>query len=385
MTKEIARTPDLSPESILAELDQIELELRQAFSQRNLQYSQIEAWRLFDQASQIVFNYRQSIDVAFATGQTKPPQPARLSNSRRLLNTLSPLLERQSQLRQSLYELYQKKYCRLISSDLPRPITLAAGILLDNDNYYDSSAQNPLRPLIIQTVASGLALINKVDLLLFSCPEIDAAYLTGPYPSDYIKTTANRNTGVINAKSILQLTKDLSAAGVTTRLNIIGGFTDEEDYIFPVLGAFNTNSSELQVRRSQYFANFTTQCQRIYANVPELNIVDWSTNPGYPQKRNITVPEQMISTEAERLAQLFQPGSYYGTLPLPTSNQLRQIAILKIKTYAQQGQSLKTLFPYTIGLQNEFPGVLRTQMINLCLDDDQIPFIYPFNPKESLY
>ena len=368
--------------SILAETQK---QLREAFRQRNLSYSEAAAWQLFSTASETVYKYNRSLELAFALGEAKPAPPARIGNSRRLIKSLAPLLEQQLNLRQELACLYLSKYPLLLESNLPQSIILAGGVLLDFDNYFDPIESNPLQPQVIEAVAKSLAYLDRVNLLLFSCPEIDAYYLTSSSSSDYIKTYANRNTGVVNAKSVLRLTRDLTTIGVNVKLNIVAGFSDEEDYIFPVLGNFGTDPQETKTRRDRYFASFKQQCQRVYSSIPELNLVNWSSLD-ISSPNELDVPVCMIETEADRVLQLFQPDSYYQGLAIPNRAQLRQISRLKIKTYANQGVNLKKLFPYVIGLQNETPGPFRTRMINLGLDSvGQVPFIYPFDPKTSLY
>ncbi len=236
---------------------------------------------------------------------------------------------------------------------------------------------------IIETVSNSINNDGKVSLFSFSCPEVDFPYLVrGDYPNDYIQTRANKNTLSQNSQKNRQVFSQLEAvSGYPIELICIVGELDEESYIFPILGDFNTNPYELAQRRDQYRADLYRQITKTYPQI-DVQLYGWSQLKPDNSSSNRFLPSySYIDKEMSIMKMLMQPDKYYAGALRPNPSQLQQICQLKMDTYATQGLVVKSMFPNAIGLQNEFPMRQRSLMLNAGLiaqNQDAIPFTYPY-------
>lgn len=313
------------------------------------------------------------------------PRSTEFNNARRLKNSLKPILTELDLTKQKVVERISNEF-GFDRKKFTDDEILATGAILNIDKFPPARTNQDI-PLIISNVSNGLQQNGKVQLLMFSCPEIDASLLTTPYPDMYIRTIAGVNTGTADPRPLNRLTEILSALDIPSEQEIVVGELDEENYIFPILGNFNTNEQTLRQNRAEYLASFREQATVTfpYTNV---NVFGWSE---FSQEisGNDNLPSfRYLDEEINRMEILFTNGRYYSGLPNPSPDQLFKISMLKMRTYAKQGQTLKEIFPFAIGIQNEFPARLRTLMLNaelLAYRNEPIPMIYPFNERESLY
>lgn len=371
--------PSLSP--MLIEFDQI-LNLKNEAEQRMVQrdFSGQNPKLALCEAENKIARYKDEWD-----NSSEKPRATEFNNARRLKNSLKPILGE--------LELTKQKLIERISDELDLDRKrfadneiLATEAILNIDRFPPEKV-NPDIPLIISNISGGLRQYGKVQLLMFSCPEIDANLLTTPYPDMYIRTVAGINTGTADPRPLNKLTKILSALEIPSELEIIVGELDEENYIFPILGDFGIDKQTLQQNRAAYLVSFREQASVTFPDT-NVNVFGWSE---FSQEISVNdnLPSfRYLDEEINRMEMLFKNGRYYSGLPNPSPDQLFKISMLKMRTYAKQGKTLKEIFPFAIGIQNEFPARLRTLMLNaelLACRNEPIPMIYPFNERESLY
>ncbi len=232
-----------------------------------------------------------------------------------------------------------------------------------------------------------------IDFFQFTCPRINATALFGPCPKKYLLTDPSGNNFESTINRLKRLAKSLTSAGFKFNLTIIIGDTDEPDYIFPVLK--NPSFTGIEKRKSLYALNFTYQTRRQCSGwLEKIDIYQWSEiaellrrELGCPPEKQPNMSNGDYQAEITRMRESFSPGNYYDGLPIPTNDQLTQMVNLKFLTYAQQGRASSILFPSAILLQNEFPRLLRTKMLNSQIEDPdkKIVALYPYGRSNSLY
>lgn len=230
-----------------------------------------------------------------------------------------------------------------------------------------------------------------VEFGIFTCPPINARLLLSNNPEEYILTDPTKNnlekSG--NIQLVNKFFRGLSNIGISARLRVIIGDTDEEDYYFPVISPPPSLSKSLcEERKALYATNLVNKLQLVFPwtttvdryseidtlfdeNLPLVNLADNQT-------------QQDLATEFQQMKQLFSSGCYYEGLPTPTDEELKQIVDLKFQTYGRQGIRLTEFFPNMVLIQNEFPLALRTRMLNLLtaqLGRERLPAFYPFPDK----
>lgn len=336
-------------------------------------------------ANEIITKWKSEWDKRSTEGGEKP-RSTEVNNAKRLRSSLLPIINSIEQAKSDLAEKIANKL-NVDNGQFAQDEILATGAILEIDKF-PPTGYNPDTPKIISNVSNSLQRNGIVQLLMFSCPEIDAGLLASGYPDMYIKTVAGINTGTADPRPINKLGQILSALDIPFGLEIIVGELDEESYIFPVLGDFGTNKATLKQNRLEYLESFKVQATNTFTNAV-VNVFGWSEFDNESVTYNAPLPSMaFIDEEVDRMGSLFQTERYYDGLPVPTNEQLFRMSKLKMKTYAKQGKTLKKLFPYAIGVQNEFPAALRTVMLNAGLIEDgldTISMVYPFEERESLY
>jgi hypothetical protein len=292
------------------------------------------------------------------------------------LLSLTSLSEQQASLLEQIAQQARDMYPETPFGAKAEQVVTTAAVL-----ECDLWTNNPQRELIIETILDSLACTGKINLLTFVCPEVDFQYLTGPNPSYYIRNTARKNSFDLQWQRNRQMFRLLTAAGYSIKLDIIVGELDEESYIFPVLGNYNTDPEVLASLRSDYRQTLLSKLSNRYGEI-EISVTGWADiAPESPPPLPGLPSMNYLNEEIDRMRELMKPGKYYDGVFRPTPEELSTICQLKMQTYAIQGMALKSLFPYSIGLQNEYPARLRTLMLNSGLISqgrDQIPFIYPY-------
>ena len=242
---------------------------------------------------------------------------------------------------------------------------------------------------VLKIISSSLEENRYIEFLQFTCPRINAELLNSEYPSDYILTDEEGNNFETTKGRLSKLVQALNNIGIKSRVNIVIGDTDEEDYVFPIVGTPIFDVKDLEKRKISYKDNFYKSLK----NNNSLNIVvyRWSEirdlfTDSQPNM-DLIISEKDLKEEVERMKEIFGVGNYYAGLEPPVEEDLYKIAELKFRSYAWQGYLLTSFLPNVILLQNEFPQKLRTKMINL-LNITQgrcIPAIYPYRREDSPY
>jgi len=282
------------------------------------------------------------------------------------------------QLTDQLAQTLKQQYPEIpASADSAESLVCGTLFLLDKDS------SNIDRPLTAANIIKNINSQGAIDLLVFTCPEVEYSYLTGPDSSYFIRATSGKNTFDLQWQRNRQMFRQLSVASLPIRVNLIVGELDEESYIFPVLGKFGTNSYILNQLRATYRQSLSSKMSKNYPGV-EFNVLGWSEVATDLQPQLPLASFNYLEEEKAQMRELMRPGKYYDGVLNPTDEQLTEICRLKMVTYATQGLVLKKLFPYAVGLQNESPAKLRSLMLNAGLTAmglKNIPFIYPYNIK----
>ncbi len=227
---------------------------------------------------------------------------------------------------------------------------------------------------------------NCLEFIQFACPEIDARKLSSNCPSDYIEINASNKINGQDQK-LTKLIRELQREGFSSFINIVLIDTDENDYVFPVVGTpENLNSCEVSSRKLIYFSDFQAKWRSRYGISITTNCFRWSEIRDINENTLEVIDPDQLKKEIDRLKQIFSKGNYYNGWKNPSDEELEKIAELKFKTYADQGYQLARYFPNAILIQNEFPLELRTKMLNLLNDEANfLPAIYPYGTSDSQY
>lgn len=237
-------------------------------------------------------------------------------------------------------------------------------------------------------LAQSLEQEGLLEFGIFTCPPINARLLLSDQPETYILTKPSGNN--LEKSGQIQLLNKMFRAfyerGFYLNLRIIIGDTDEPDYLFPVIPPPPTLSElSCEQRKNLYVSSFIEWVRKTfpwpttidrYSEIESLfedNIasVDLSGNQ----------TQQDLTIEIAQMKQMFIGRGYYEGLPQPTNEELKKIVELKFQTYGRQGLRLTEFYPNMVLIQNEFPLLLRTRMLNLLIEQlgkERIPVFYPF-------
>lgn len=227
-----------------------------------------------------------------------------------------------------------------------------------------------------------------IEFGIFSCPPINARLLLSKRPEEYILISPTGNT--LEKSGQIQLLNKMFRTfyerGFTLNLRIIIGDTDEPDYLFPVIPPPPTLSAPAcEQRKTLYVSSFTEWVRKIFPwstsidRYSEIESLYEDDLPTADLSSNQT--QQDLIIEVAQMKQMFGTRGYYEGLPQPTDKELKKIVDLKFQTYGRQGLRLTEFYPNMVLIQNEFPLLLRTRMINLLIDQmgrERIPVFYPF-------
>ena len=221
----------------------------------------------------------------------------------------------------------------------------------------------------------------------FACPPINARLLTSDSPESYILTTPTGSSFEKGGKDqrIAKMFKALREIGIEARLRVIIGDTDEEDYVFPVVPAPQPlDPQRVEVQRQDFFRNFSeylgnrfawpTQVER-YSDIASL--FDDQLPPPDLSEPNT---QEDLMTEERQMTGVFRPGEYYDGYAIPSLAEIKAMTRLKFLTYASQGTRLAQMYPEMVLIQNEFPLLLRTRMLNNLNRQQRLPhlpIVYP--------
>lgn len=251
-------------------------------------------------------------------------------------------------------------------------------------------------------VMESVARDAPIRLALFVCPPANFEALRSDDPASYIGDNLHASVLSRQVPRLRPLFRDLEAIGVTVELLAIVGDTDEDDYIWPVLGrpekldpaALDAASVRLAASVASYLTAPTLRQNRWEPKVATTDVVRVLRLSALPEdpaaeavRRRladdpwIAFDRSDLAAEARIMSKLFEFGSYYQGLAVPIRWQLEQMIRLKFASYAAQGLALRKLDPALVLLQTERPSRLRNRMINAGLVASGMPPI----PAIDLY
>lgn len=341
--------------------------------------------------------------LAFAGKQSQ-----RFAVSGKRLNRLSRRLHEAYENQMALRDRVEEEAARLLqmSPGHPAAACRSAGLALMILREWDMSdgvvPAAPGRDGLADAVLASVSRDATVRLALFVCPPVDFGAIGTARPSDYLKDDLHGSVLSRQVPRLRSLFRNLEAIGVAVELFAIVGDTDEDDYIWPILGhptgldgaALEQARSRLAVAVEAYLAAPTRrhdQSEPKVATADSIRVLRLSALPAdaaaeVVRRRLAAAPSLAfdcsdVAAEAQIMRKLFEPGSYYQGLVAPGDQQLYAMIKLKFAAYAVQGLALRALDPALVLLQTERPSRLRNRMINAGLAACAMPPI----PAVDLY
>jgi hypothetical protein len=263
-----------------------------------------------------------------------------------------------------------------------------AAIVLKQWNGVNNSETEVANPaLLIASAVRSLAETGKLSLTFFICPPVDFSALLGQRPEEYFGTDMR---GSLLSRQIGRLNKlaaALAAAEVPANINAVIGDTDEDAYIWPVLGKpaaldeMRLDERRLALRDAAQIycerglspaasSRLTSSDFKSLITVTGLSRFAASLRADAVFEDVIGGAEQFFSVdevaaEKNRMRELWKEGDYYTGLRNPSEVELEKIVVRKFAAYAQQGVLLYERDPNSILIQTERPAQLRTKMLNV--------------------
>ncbi len=310
------------------------------------------------------------------------------SESKRAKQTA--IKEKQASRAERKVEREEQKMIRQIARETMPPEIIATEAL-EILRRFDQFGGSLDSDVILQRFAQALRKRGSISFLQFTCPKIDTRLLASPRPEEYLLTDPSGNNFESTASRLMPLVRQLKAADIPSDITIVIGDTDETDYLFPVIEERSLEEGLSEIRKTNYKNNLY---KRIAKAFPELGfeLYRWSEiqaidAEGVASLPDLAFDEGDIEDEIVRMTEIFGKGNYYDGIRLPSLEDLRQIVLLKFRSYAEQGRVLTRFFPEAVLLQNEFPLLLRTKMLNAknTQEGASIPALYPYRKSESPY
>ncbi len=264
---------------------------------------------------------------------------------------------------------------------------------LDTITRFNQSEDWQATALVEQTLGNSLSLTGNLEFGVFTCPPINARLLLSDSPERYILTDSTQNNfekgGIANR--IIKLFKELIEQRYNPTLRVIIGDTDEIDYFFPVLGQpARLNLEVAEERKDQYAKNLEQRLKTIFPwtfTIDRYSQIDLLFDDQLsPPSLESSSLQKDLKVEQGQIAMAFREAGYYEGYPSPTSDEIKEICRLKFQTYAYQGCRLGEFFPNMTLIQNEFPLLMRTRMLNILNQQTNqriIPAIYPIADRSK--
>jgi len=266
-----------------------------------------------------------------------------------------------------------------ISQELEDAAERSAKVLLD----FDRLPNNPDRNLIKNKLLEQLKRDGLITLVVFSCLDWLPEKLASNKPEEFIgETVRELDLFVPRINKLKQIREKLLQSGVTSKLVIILGDTDLEDYFNLILEQNNIKLDKklLRQREESYVSSFITRSQERLLS--PIEVITWSEIQTLYADTITNIPETMIMQEAEAMKESYLRGRNYTNLEFNIPEQVFfDCAKRKITLYAKQGNAISD-FGGGILLQTEMPWLLRTQMLKLSGAD--VSAIYPWIRQEEI-
>ncbi len=238
----------------------------------------------------------------------------------------------------------------------------------------EETDRNRLYECVKETLPSG-----RLHVFLFNCLSLDTSQLWSESPESYILTDTAGNNVRGWIEKVVTIAQVIGKYGLRLQVLVVIGDTDQDTYIDPVVGLPSVNGQKVNMYKEEYRRNLVNQLQKYCKDAPiDLTVILWnSIDPGIAYY-NEKISQEMVEEEAQRIRENWEANNWYPGIPLPDDETFRKIAYGKICMYAMQGKTITNIFQGMILLQNEFPPVFRTNMLNAYLQRNPIPAIYLF-------
>lgn len=267
---------------------------------------------------------------------------------------------------------------------------LAYAVFKDFNNVTDSKAKSDLERAAQSVCLDSVFNDSEITFLMFSCPSLQADLLNGSEASYYVQKYAETNTVFTNRSTTKQFLETLVLLGLKPKLYVIFADTDEEDYIWPIIGRpTRIDPQAVLANRKSQKEDLQARLQRALPGTTQ--VLSWQSD----MEKISTEQDREIATQViEKILAYYTPdefsqevefmkksmtGWYQDALGTQTQEEIEAITKYKLATYARQGATLQRLFgsKLPILLQNETPPLMRTKMVNLLLTSP-LPALYPF-------
>lgn len=246
---------------------------------------------------------------------------------------------------------------------------------LENITTKFNTADEAVDPLVVQKMGEALDTSGFLNLMQFTCPVINPAAFVTEQPEAYLLASPRGNNFEKSLPRLKKLIQAFMQAGIQSQLDIVIGDTDEEDYIFPVVKSTDLNPALVEQNKERYRQTFSERVKiELYeTGIRYIGLDIWRVSEitgSYP-----AVIPSPSSSEINESAEMEIPviqdifNYYYQGVFKVDIGALREIARLKVISYATQGFVLAREFPLSVLLQNEYPPLLRTRMLNILNKD----------------
>ena len=250
---------------------------------------------------------------------------------------------------------------------------------------YDRLPNNPDISLLERTITKQLETYGLLQLFVFVCPRFNPKALISKTPENYMPVEAGSDLFEPRVEKILSLRRDLFKAGLPTKVNLVIGDNDAEEYIFPFVPNLSINKNVYRSRQACYKVSVEEKYGKIFGTVGvylTVHSLAQIGSTGMPLTRSLS--KQAVQKEIIFFEWLFgNDGPYRGMFSF-SQETLTKMVQIKYGLYADQGVLLEDIGG--ILLQTEGPGVWRerTEMLR-CNGSKAIPTIYPWIRKDEGY
>lgn len=253
----------------------------------------------------------------------------------------------------------------------------SAGVLLE----FDKLPNNPDENLLARKALEQLERDGYLTFAIFTCLDWQPSELLTTRPERFlVDKTRDQDLFTPRIKKINQLQERLAKVGISSRLIVVMGDTDMEEYFNLILqaGDIYLNQDILSQRKKNYIQSFNTRLKEKVKTTPDLIV--WSDIQNQ-YNLSIYIPNKILQSEVERMKQAYLFGRNFQNLNLKIDNQTFEIAARrKIEMYARQGKMIEETTG-AILLQSEIPWLEITQQLRLA--GSEIITIYPWVRKEE--
>lgn len=247
---------------------------------------------------------------------------------------------------------------------------------------FDKLDNNPDRNLIETKILNQLQEDGYVSLTVFACLDWATENLKSEIPERFMaETTRNEDLFMPRVPKLSQLQEKLSLQGIVSKLNIVLGDTDVEDYFQLILeaGGLRLDNNLLKMREERYINAFKQRINRTLK--PNVEVITWSELADL-YSTEVVISEDLIKAEVESMKQSYLNSANFSVFNLKISDEIFIAAAKKkINLYANQGRMVNGMLQGIL-LQTETPWLLRTRMLKLL--DNSLCVIYPWIRKEEL-